>query len=439
MKYGAMNRPPSRPDAAPRIALPWIIRLRYGLAVGQLVTVVAVHQLLDIDLPLGWLAIPPLLTMLSNLWLWRWAARPEISERLGPSRIVAWVFVLDTLCLTALLMLSGGPNNPFSLLYLVFITLSSAILTKRQTWALGGLATVCFALLFRIYRPIPNLEMHQVAAGPNLHLIGMWVGFGVAAFLVAMFSGKISELLKEREDSLMEMQIELAKKDRLASLVTLAAGAAHELSTPLATIAVVAKELERSAAGDDPASAGASALAEDSRLIRTEVERCREILARMSAAGAEPTGETAEAVPVANLLSAVVAGFGPAGRVRVELSEASRALELIAPRHAVEQALIALVKNAMHASPADQAVTISATADGALLRLRVQDRGPGMSAETLRHVGEPFFTTKEPGQGMGLGVFLVRTLAGRLGGRLTFESAPGKGTVATLELPLAAV
>ncbi len=421
---------PSRPDAAPRIALPWIVRLRYGLAVGQWITVLAVDRFLAIDLPLVWLAIPPVLTVLSNVWLGRWAARPEDSERLGPSRILAWIFVLDTLCLTAMLMLSGGPNNPFSLLYLVFITLSAAILTKRQTWALGGLATICFASLFWVYRPIPNLEMHQMTACPNLHLIGMWVGFGVAAFLVALFSGKISELLKEREASLIEMQDELAKKDRLASLVTLAAGAAHELSTPLATIAVVAKELERSAARAD------SALAEDSRLIRTEVERCREILARMSAAGAEPAGETAEAVAVCDLLSAVVAEFEPVGRLRLDLAPASRALELTVPRHAVEQALIALVKNAMQASPTGAAVTISAVADGSLLRLRVQDRGQGMSAETLRHIGEPFFTTKEPGQGMGLGVFLVRTLAGRLGGRLTFESAPGRGTVATLELPL---
>ena len=105
---------------------------------------------------------------------------PELAERIGASRIVSWVFVLDTLCLTAILMLSGGPNNPFSLLYLVFITLSAAILTKRQTWGLGALATICFAALFWIYRPIPQLEMHQVMTRPNLHLIGMRVAFCVA-------------------------------------------------------------------------------------------------------------------------------------------------------------------------------------------------------------------------------------------------------------------
>ena len=196
--------------------------------------------------------------------------------------MVAWAFVLDTLCLTGVLMLTGGPTNPFSLLYLVHITLSASILTKRQTWLLGGLSILCFGMLFRIYRPIPALEMQHHQEGTNLHLIGMWVGFGVATFLVAAFAGKISELLREREDSLLRMQAELSRKDRLASLATLAAGAAHELNTPLGTIAVVAKELERYATQ----MVHDSALAEDSRLIRTEVDRCREILWRMSVTGA---------------------------------------------------------------------------------------------------------------------------------------------------------
>jgi two-component system sensor histidine kinase RegB len=125
--------------------------------------------------------------------------------------------------------------------------------------------------------------MHHPADGTNLHLIGMWIGFGVAAVLVAVFSGKISELLRQHEDSLLLMQAELARRDRLASLATLAAGAAHELNTPLATIAVVARELELFATN----TVQNDAVAEDSRLIRTEVDRCREILWRMSVQGAQ--------------------------------------------------------------------------------------------------------------------------------------------------------
>jgi two-component system sensor histidine kinase RegB len=236
----------------------------------------------------------------------------------------------------------------------------------------------------------------------------MWVSFGAAAFLVAMFSGKISELLREREASLIQLQEKLAKKDRLESLVTLAAGAAHELSTPLATIAVVAKE----------------------------VERCRQILTRMSMEGAEPTGEASVEVQVSDLLATTMAEFGPSSRVRTKIADGAESVKLVIPRRAVEQALVALIRNAVDASANRAMVTVSAAVEGRSLQFLVEDTGAGMNEETLRHVGEPFFTTKEPGRGMGLGVFLVRTLAHRLGGGLTFESAVGRGTRVTFELPL---
>ena len=410
--------------AAPRIALPWIIRLRYAMAAGQILMAVAVDQLLEIDLPLEWVCVGPALVAGSNYWLSRRAREAE-------SAVIAWLFVLDTLCLTAVLMLSGGPNNPFSLMYLVNITVSATILTQRQTWAIGAMSCLSFASLFWSYRPIAALEMHHHGAGVNLHLTGMWVGFAMASLLVALFSGKISELLREREESLLRMQEELAKKDRLASLVTLAAGAAHELSTPLGTIAVVAKELERYAVR----TIRDEALAEDSRLIRQEVDRCSAILQRMSVSGAEPAGEALLAVRVGTVLDRVRELMG---EERIAYSEESAGAVVVVPPHALEQALVALVKNALEAGGAGERVGLRATERDGVVRFSVIDRGSGMSEETLRHVGEPFFTTKEPGKGMGLGIFLVRTLADRLGGRLTFESGAGEGTTATLELPRAA-
>ena len=260
-----------QPKAAPGIALPWIVRLRYAMAAGQIATSVLVDWGLHIDLPLRLIVIAPTLVLLSNIWLARETNSGEKAARVPESSLIGWLFVLDTLCLTAVLMLTGGASNPFSLFYLVHITLSATILTQRQTWALGALSSLCFALLFRAYRPTAQLEMHKHGEGVNLHLVGMWVGFSLASLLVTVFSGKISELLREREQSLLVMQEELAKKDRLASLVTLAAGAAHELSTPLGTIAVVANELERYATG----SLKDSAVAEDSHLIRKRTSKYR--------------------------------------------------------------------------------------------------------------------------------------------------------------------
>ncbi len=413
----------STSQAASRIALPWIIALRYALAAGQLIIIGGVHWLLRISLPLAWIWIPPALIVASNVWLTRLVVQDTRASSVASiSGRVGWFFVLDTLCLTALLMLSGGPNNPFSLLYLVHITVSATILTQRQTWGLGILSSVCFGALFWCYRPIPALEMHHRGDGVNLHLTGMWVGFTAASMLVAMFSARISELLRK-------MQEELAKKDRLASLVTLAAGAAHELNTPLGTIAVVAKELERYASTALPDAA----VAEDSRLIRTEVERCRQILQRLSVEGAEPAGEPLAIVPAMELVRRAMSRFPP-DRVLATPPEQKREPTLRVPEHAVEQALIALIKNGIDAS--NGSVRVAVRADGTFVRFLVVDDGRGMSPEALRHAGEPFYTTKEPGKGMGLGIFLVRTLADRLGGVLLLESQEGRGTTATLELPL---
>src|SRR5580698_4202825 len=418
--------------AAPQIALPWIVRLRYGMAIGQIVTALFVRYALGVDIPLGAIAIVPVLVGVSNLLLAARVRHPDLSRSIATSPLVAWAFVLDTLCLTFLLMLSGGPTNPFSLLYLVHITLSAIILTKRWTWVLGALSTLCFGLLFRVYRPIPALAMHHPADGTSLHLTGMWIGFGVAAFLVALFSGKISELLRQHEGLLLRMQVELAKRDRLASLGTLAAGAAHELNTPLGTIAVVARELELFSTNTTPNEA----IAEDSRLIRTEVDRCREILWRMSVQGAQPAAQASESVDAGELLADVCSEIQQPDRLRVELAFPGQAAPLTVPRRAVAQALIALTRNALEASAPDSAVHVIARQEGARFQFVVADNGKGMSPSTLRRIGEPFFTTKEPGKGMGLGTFLVRTLAEQLGGRLTFESAPQAGTLATFELPL---
>jgi two-component system sensor histidine kinase RegB len=417
----------SRTD--PRIALPWIVRLRYAVAAGQFTTCLFVDLGLGIPLPLGWLMAPPLVMALSNLWLSGHNEKAGGAER--HSTVIGWIFVIDTLCLTAVLMLSGGPNNPFSLLYLVHITLAASLLTQRQTWGLGALACLCFGLLFWNPLPVAALEAHPHGARASLHLIGMWLAFAVCSVLVAIFSGRISEQLRIREQSLLKMQEELAKKDRLASLVTLAAGAAHELSTPLGTIAVVAKELEHYATHTSPNVA----IAADSRLIRHEVDRCSGILQRMSLAGAEPVGEAIEEVAPGAVLDAIRREFAFRPDVKVADRTGNGETRLRVPRHAVEQALIALVRNGLDAGPAGSPVVVTLRAEGALIRFEVADSGAGMSPETLRRAGEPFFTTKEPGKGMGLGIFLVRTLAGRLNGRFELVSTPGEGTLAILELP----
>lgn len=425
-----------RENVAAQVALPWIVRLRYVMALWQIARILFVVCVLGVDLRLDWLLLPPAIVLVSNLWLTTRVlpARGLTMRARRPEWIIAGVVVLDTLCFTATLMLTGGPDNPYNILYLVHVAISAVILPRWHARGLAAFACLCFAAVFRFHQYVPRFAGSET----GLHLVGLWFAFAIATLLVTVFCGKISELLRQREESLLHLSQQLHQKDRLASLATLAAGAAHELNTPLATIAVIARELERYATVTQPNQA----IALDSGLIRSEVNRCREILERMSADGADPTGETPEAITAAGFLDEFHEGLTEAERGRVQIEADDPGMLLVIPMRAVEQALAALVRNAIDASPEEAPILLAARQAGPRqegnVRFVVRDRGCGMSEETLRRVGEPFYTTKEPGKGMGLGVFLTRTLADRLGGYLTFES-PGEGTVATLEIPRAPV
>lgn len=419
---------PSRlKDAAPDLALPWVIRLRYGIAFGEAVIVLWMAYGLQLDLPIFWTLTPVGVVLITNLLLAR--ARRALDR--FPQETLGAVFILDTFCLTALLGLTGGPMNPFSLLYLVQITLSAIVLRKLWTWVLAALSGLCFGVLFFFYVPSPAFESHHAEPGISPHLVGMWIAFIVAAGLITFFTGKVSDALRRREQEVLALQARIARHERLASLVTLAAGAAHELGTPLGTIAVVSRELERYAdliQGDD-------AIREDARLIRSEVERCRLILQRMSAEGAEPMGESARQITLAELFRETLDKFPDTRRAEIHMEAPNHQSTVVLPVQATVQSLAALIQNGIDASLPGARVLLRGTVTGGEAAFEVRDGGHGMPEDVLRRIAEPFFTTKEPGKGMGLGTFLVRTFAERLGGELTYESSPGRGTKAVLRLP----
>jgi two-component system sensor histidine kinase RegB len=273
----------------------------------------------------------------------------------------------------------------------------------------------------------------------------MWMALSAAAALTAYFVVRLSAEIERRDAELSDARERAQRHERLAALTTLAAGAAHELGTPLATVAVAANELQR--AIDALPSQDASRLRDDVRLIRSEVDRCRGILDRMASHSGGLAGEVPSAVGVDELLTEALAGLRPdeARRLRVEREDVANAV-ILAPRRALAGAVQSLVRNGLDASPPEGEVLLRISGDeGAVgqgatpaLRVEVRDKGAGMSTDVLRSAGDPFFTTKPPGHGLGLGLFLARSLADRLGGRLVLESTPGVGTAAILELPLAA-
>ncbi len=413
--------------SATAITLTWLVRLRWGFFLAQAATVVLARYVLEVDVPIAALAAVVAMSGLSNLALDLWSRRRPDPHQSA----LGGVFVLDTLLLTALLYFSGGPANPFSVFYLVHVTIAAVALGMRWAAVVVVLSVMSYAALFFKHVNVPAMEhAHHSGTAFSVHLQGMWFALTIAASLIAYFVTRVSGSLRARESELLRTQQLAARNEKLASLSTLAAGAAHELGTPLGTIAIAAKELERSIR-----TAPEEAIA-DARLIREELERCRAIVSRMSASAGQSVGE----LPVPTTTNAVVAALrdrmGDAALSNVDVKLVETAFD--APVEGLVQVLSNLVQNAIHATPdgGTPVVLMSDVAAGAL-RFTVVDRGHGVARADLDRVGEPFFTTKPPGQGMGLGLFLARAFADRHGGRLTFSSEEGKGSRVTLELPIA--
>jgi two-component system sensor histidine kinase RegB len=425
--------PDSSALSAERIQFGWLVRLRWVSLAGQALIVAVSAEILGFDMPLAALGAVMGVEALLNLGAWAWLRRaPEVR-----AIHVAGAIAADLLLFTALLYLTGGPSNPFSFLYLVHLALAAVMLPPRLGWMLVGLSLACSAALFAYHVPLSGAghagHMHHGhhggdRGGFDWHLRGMWVALGVAASFIVYFLRRVALELAERERQLASARERIGRSERLASLATLAAGAAHELGSPLGTIAVAARELERSLVqrGSD------TPLQEDARLIRAQVDRCRHILDELASNAGGPPGAAADDVPVSELVTRALERFPDAARVSISLPDKPPRLRV--PRLAVQKALGSLVHNALLASPAGR-VGLSATRRTGELLITVEDDGPGMPAEVLEHATEPFFSTREAGAGMGLGLFLATSVVEQLGGRLELESAVGKGTRASLVFP----
>lgn len=362
------------------------------------------------------------------------------AKRLTPREATAYL-AFDVLQLAALLYLTGGIENPFSLLFLAPVVVSASSLNLVDTLLLGGLSFVSVSLLANYHRPLPWMPGEEFHL-PLLYRAGIWTSLLLGIGFTSIYAWRISREGARMSAALSATQLALAREHRVAALGALATAAAHELGTPLATIAVVARELEHALPKDAPA------LADDVRLLREQAERCRAILTRLARPEETVTGAL-ERMPLGALLDDIAAPHrGVDVHITIALDGAAPPKVWRAPE--IIHGLGNLIENA--ADFAMSEVRIRATWDAARLCIEVTDDGPGFSAEIVERIGEPYVTSRpswrshvdtEPGfgkqEGMGLGFFIAKTLIEQTGGTVTAENHEGGGATVTASWPRGAV
>ncbi len=406
----------------PQIVLAAITRLRWLAVIGQIAATAVAVFAMGLRLPLIPIFAVILITAVTNAVL---AALPTFGK--PPAWLVQATLLLDVLLLTSLLYLTGGPLNPFASLYLIHVAMAVIVLRAGWTWIVVASVAACYGVLLKWHLPLGVEALHR-----TLWVIGNWAALVLVSVLIVTFIGGVIRSLRQRERELAAVRERAGKSEHLAALTTLAAGAAHELNTPLGTIAVVARELERSCV--DGGDAGPESVLDDARLIRREVDRCRTILNRMRVDIGEDVSHRAR-IALSDLESHLRESLPEQELPRLRIVRAEGTDAVHAPPRALQQALLVLLRNAFDASAPQKPVTLRVGRNNGNVRFEVRDEGAGMSEEMLRRAGQPFFTTKEPGRGMGLGLFLVRLVAQQCGANFSIDSQPGAGTTAVLELP----
>ena len=409
------------------VRLGTLVGLRWLAVAGQTIGVLFVHFSLGYPLPLLECLALIALSVVLNIWL---------ILRFGPGHRpgVAFAFAqlaYDSAQLFGLLALTGGLENPFALLLFAPISVSATTLPQRSTFLLAGIVVALASVLAVFHLPLPwNPETRIVF--DDLYVTGIWVSLVCGVVFISVYTNRVAHEARQLADALTATELALSRREQLHALDGLAAAAAHELGTPLSTIALAAKEM----LGDLPAGP----LRDDVELIISQSARCRAILAKLRNLGAEG-GDPFAVVPLQALIAEVASPHEGQGKTVTVHADGGGAPEPVVRRSAgLLYGLGNLIENA--AQFARTNVIIATTWDKAVVRLTVTDDGRGFPPELIARLGEPYLTTRlrpqnsdssEPG-GLGLGIFIAKTLLERTGADLTFANAAADGTRARVSV-----
>jgi two-component system sensor histidine kinase RegB len=410
------------PNPLRNVRLDTLVRVRWLAVIGQTLTLLIVHYLLDFTLPLAECLTVVALSACLNVAL---RLRFVRTQRIAPDR-AAWLFAFDIAQLAVLLFLTGGLENPFAFLFLGPVLISATAVPPRMTLMLGGLAALCSTALVFLHLPLPWASDDPLTL-PPIYMLGIWFSLLLALGFISAYAWQIAEEARLLADALASTELVLAREQHLSQLDGLAAAAAHELGTPLSTIAVVVRELQNALEPGSPHT-------EDIKLLREQAQRCREILAKLT--------ELASSGPFDRLkLSALIEEVvGPHRHFGVAIEVvlgAERASEPVGAHNpAIVYGLGNLVENAVDF--ANSRVEVAARWNAEDVVLTITDDGPGFAPEIMDRIGEPYVTSRgrrESGEGemsgLGLGFFIAKTLLERSGAVLAFlnRTPPEHGAI----------
>lgn len=420
-----------------RVRLATLVGLRWLAVGGQSAAVLLVYFVFGFPLPLAWCLLVIGASAVVNLGM---NLRYPQTHRLDDNP-TAVLLGFDIVQLAALLYLTGGLTNPFSMLFLAPLMISAASLSPRRTLLLGLLIALVATILVMHHLPLPWFP-DQPLEMPAMVSFGTWTAIVLGSAFTGAFASKVAEEARQLADALAATELVLAREQHLTQLDGLAAAAAHELGTPLSTITLVVKELlkapSRSGGLGDPTQ-----LREDLVLLDQEVSRCRAILRRLASLDNEDSGPL-EKMTLSHLIEDVL---GPQRHFGVSLTATRRGEgdEPVCLRNpGILYGLGNLVENAIDYAGHTVEIESSWTRDQ--VSVEIADDGPGFSSDILARLGDPYVTTRNnadrraknlEGSGLGLGMFIAKTLLERSGAKLTTmnKPTPGSGAVVAVTWP----
>lgn len=415
---------------ANHLRLRTLIRLRTLAIIGQCTAVVSVAYGFGFPLPIASCFLLIACLALLNLGL---RLIYPANHRLSPS-MSTFVLGLDILQLAALLYMTGGLENPFSVLICVPVIIASASLPVRYIIALGIVAVAAVTALAFYHEPLPWYPDVAFDA-PLLLVAGMWIAIVSTSAFAAFYAYRVSAEAGELADALVATEFALQREQHLSALDGLAAAAAHELGTPLATITVVAREMERSLGNDER-------YGEDVHLLRTQSERCRDIMRRLATLSSTEEAYMRQ-LPLSSLIEEVIAPHREFGVDIGVTHQENTGREPVGHRNAgIVYGLGNLVENAVDF--ARSVVSVATSSDSETVSITVEDDGPGYAPDVLPRIGDPYVTRRARGSepsagGLGLGLFIAKTLLERSGAELSFSNREAGGARVVVTWPRAAM